>query len=163
MQVSRKLVLAAMVKHSGCARFCSAEGDMLRSGLRNSSDRPYQPLIDIWRAVQRVVEHTIRMKQSSGLSYGDVCRSLCSKAQLLLYAECNSHSASVGASLDLVSLSASHALRVDNEVGAPTNPNNPLDADRSQDFQALLSSVVEFFVSPFRAVPKLYSSQALRV
>ena len=45
MKVARRLVLAALVKHSGCGPLCVTESDALKAGYKNNSDRPPKLLV----------------------------------------------------------------------------------------------------------------------
>lgn len=82
MRGARRSVLAALVKHSGCAPLCIAEYEGLSSGSKLDTERPNSLLIDLWRSAQKCVEHAIRSKKGS--SFEVVAVMLGRKADFLL-------------------------------------------------------------------------------
>ena len=52
MQSTRRLVLAALIKHSGCGAYCVAESDALIAGRKAMTERPHALLTDVWRCAQ---------------------------------------------------------------------------------------------------------------
>ncbi|CAM9219760.1 unnamed protein product [Ectocarpus fasciculatus] len=83
LQNARRTVLAALVKHCGCATYCERIAAGITSGKLSSEDRPNSLLIQIWTSGQRVIEQSIRKKQLSGVSYSFLGQELCSKAMIL--------------------------------------------------------------------------------
>ena len=52
MQATRRLVLAALIKHSGCGAFCVFESEGLIAGRKSMMERPHALLTDVWRCAQ---------------------------------------------------------------------------------------------------------------
>ena len=52
MQSTRRSVLAALIKHSGCGAYCVAESNALIAGRKSMTERPHALLTDVWRCAQ---------------------------------------------------------------------------------------------------------------
>ena len=52
MQRTRRLVLAALARHMGCLSLCASEVFALSNNDKSSSDRPCEPLLDLWRGAK---------------------------------------------------------------------------------------------------------------
>jgi hypothetical protein len=59
MRGARRSVLAALVRHSGCAPLCIAEYEGLSSGSKLDSERPNSLLIDLWRSACNKIEERV--------------------------------------------------------------------------------------------------------
>lgn len=145
MQSARKGVLAALVKHSGCVSLCKAEGEALSTGKKTESDRPSPPLLDIWRATQRVIEQTIRQKQASGQSYSALSKALSTKCELLQTVQANPVCCAVSDSLALLTADSSSDDIWTSEAGK----------NIQQDCAKLIPEVVEFLLSPLMDISAL--------
>ena len=145
MQRARKLVMAVLVKHSGCSEFCVAEARAITDGKREKSDRPNAILMEIWRAGQRVMERTIRQKQETGSTFEEVAKLLIQKAEVLMDLKPNKYCVAVKDSL----------MFVDEEQGSKDWSRTEIGLDVQQDCLKLLSEVVEFLISPLQVVNSL--------
>ena len=71
LQETRRIILACLIYHSGCDKLCFNECQALThenvTQRKLFTSRPPSVLKDIWRAVQRVIDHIIKQKQSSGM------------------------------------------------------------------------------------------------
>ncbi|OQR88413.1 HECT E3 ubiquitin ligase, partial [Thraustotheca clavata] len=72
MKTARRMICACMLWHTGI------------SIELNEDDRPHENVLHIWRAAQRVVEWSIRMKQLHSHSYQDMATYLTHRARFLL-------------------------------------------------------------------------------
>ena len=142
MQRARKLVMAALVKHSGCSDFCVAEARAIIEGKREKSDRPNAILMEIWRAGQRVIERTLRQKQETGSTFEELAKLLIQKAEVLMELKPNKYCVAVKDSL----------MFVDEEQGSKDWSRTEIGLDVQQDCYKLLSEVVEFLISPLQNV-----------
>ena len=147
MQRARKLVMAVLVKHSGCSEFCLAEAKVLTDGKRGKADRPNAILMEIWRAGQRVMERTIRQKQESGMTFEEVAKTLIQKAEVLLELKPNRFCMAVKDSL----------MFVDEEQGSKDWSRTETGLDVQQDCFKLLSEAVEFLICPLQSALSLRS------
>ena len=96
MRVARRVVLAALLRHSGALpRVLSEAAGKLQQppqspaaaeagDANNVAARPAEVLLRLWRAAQRVVEWGVRQRQASGLSFQATAGLLEHKAQFLL-------------------------------------------------------------------------------
>lgn len=85
MQVARRRVLSALLYQSGCLSLCYAEDKIINLLDKDVLYKPHSLLLDIWRAGQKVIEHAIRIKQATGISYPLLSQDICKKAELLLF------------------------------------------------------------------------------
>jgi hypothetical protein len=83
MQVARRRVVTALLFQSGCLSLCYDEDKMVNLD-KDILYKPHPLLLDIWRAGQKVIEHAIRIKQATGISYPLLSQDICKKAELLL-------------------------------------------------------------------------------
>ncbi len=161
MQNARRVVLAAMIKQTGCYQLCVHEHRLITSpavGVNAADYRPNTVLLDVWRAVQRVIERTVRHKQETNSTYVAVCRTLCSKAELLLEIEPSRLSASVAESIALIlSDTTPHSPRAAHisNTAAANGTEWWLSPDSgytvAQDVATCVSNTIEFLINPLRS------------
>ena len=87
MQKARRTIICTLLLHSGCLSLGLAEFSCLTDTRKGFADRPSGLLLEIWKAAQRVIEHTIRRKQEHGISYTTAANGICAKAEFLLRIE----------------------------------------------------------------------------
>ena len=147
---SRQLVLAALIKHCGCNSLCMNEYIALSSGKKDKLDRPHPLLIEIWRATQRVIEDIVRYKNHSGLSFGDVCKAVTQKAQLLIAVQPNISCVTIQESLKSTYASTYGELSLPESMY--------LDSYIQQNCSKLLEDVENFFKkSTLKDISGLYA------
>lgn len=148
MQHTRRLVLASLIQHSGTFPLCAALCKELNKDLRDLNERPLSLLIDIWKGLQRVLERIIRLKQETGLTYEVLCGIICQKAELLSEIQPSFDCASVRSELELVD--ANHLLTERHYTESGTQ--------LTQKCSALVTEVIEFFLSPMKRMESLRGS-----
>ena len=154
-QVARRLVVAALVKHSGCVSLCLAEEEALSSGLKIPSERPHQLLIDVWRSAQRCIEHAIRSKK--GASFDSVGVMLGRKAELLLDLTPNSLGISVH---DALAVTAAEIQRHHQQLllcPQLTGERTEVPSEALEDSSKQLAEATEFLMCPLRDTAQLRS------
>ncbi|RYG70468.1 hypothetical protein EON64_00055 [archaeon] len=148
MQHTRRLVLASLIQHSGTFPLCSALCKELDKDLRDINERPLSVLIDIWKGLQRVLERIIRLKQESGLTYEVICGIMCQKAELLSEIEPSYDCVYVRSELELIDSTHLLTERHYTESGAQL----------IHKCSALVTEVIEFFLSPMKRIESLRGS-----
>lgn len=84
MQLARRRILAALIKHSGSASLCMAEYEAVCiEKTKNVSELPCELLLEVWRATNRIIEHWIRQKGVLRLAFDEIGSLLSSKARFL--------------------------------------------------------------------------------
>eukprot|EP01038_Epipyxis_sp_PR26KG_P004035 gene4035-5772_t len=152
MRHARRLVLIAIIKHSGCYPLCVAEVRSVVNAGKLKSDRPNEVLLEVWRAAQRVIERYIRLKQENGTSYSIISQSLCSKAELLIELEPNK-----------VCFGLTESLTFDNEQqelsaidpGESAISVSDARASLEPDCSKLIAEIVEFLICPLQSGTQL--------
>ena len=137
MQRARRLILAALARHMGCLSLCVAEILALSNKDKSDSDRPCEPLLDLWRGAKRVLEHIVKKKQETGQHYSSLCEPLVQKALLLLDIAPSSACVEVVDEIKML-YDVTHVECWRSEAGI----------EAQQGCSKLLSDVVDFFLSP---------------
>ncbi|KDO27055.1 hypothetical protein SPRG_07766 [Saprolegnia parasitica CBS 223.65] len=75
MKTARRMICACMLWHTGLT---------LDNMVISETERPNENVLHIWRAAQRVVEWSVRMKQQHSHSYSDMATYLMQRARFLL-------------------------------------------------------------------------------
>lgn len=146
LQRARRLVLAALVKHSGCFGLAFVECQAISSGVRERSDRPNSILLDVWRAAHRVIERMIRLKQENGTSYAEIAAIVTDKTDLLMKLQTSKYCRAVQDSLFLLN----------SEFRATEWWLTESGLDIQQDCAKLLADAVEFLICPLNNAKMMY-------
>lgn len=155
MQTARRHILTALLYHSGYIHLCFLENTKLQSGEKDISQKPNSLLMDIWRASQRIIESSIRKKQTTDRSYSQIAQELCKKAEFLHIIRINDESSSIVVEMEKVlSLStvdaSSPRKRGDDETDGSS-------ASSAYDNSKNIAEVVDFFLSGFNDCDALYN------
>ena len=102
MQLAKRLILAALIKHGGCNSVCEAEIDALSKNKKLDSDRPSPPIVEVWNAAKKVLQNVLKKKQESGLSYANVSEGICTKASFLLEVQLSKKSQEIFENLSFI-------------------------------------------------------------
>jgi hypothetical protein len=82
----RRVVIAAMIKHTGCSRACNDVMEA-RKGNVSSNTRCLNLLKEIWFSAQRIIQEIIRQRQETGTSVAVICKAIREKAEYMLTLE----------------------------------------------------------------------------
>jgi hypothetical protein len=148
--VARRLIVSALIRHSGVISLCKAEIDCIVRGKRNEPDsRPNAILVDVWKASQRIIENLVRQRQKTGFTYAAISKSICTKAELLLNLL---PSDSCNAVAESLAMFASEIVSRDAATPSDT------DSDIQKDCSKLISDVIDFLTCAIRNVEDLKSA-----